>query len=76
METFIMRYGMVVCSTAEARRWEDDGCVPDLPEPGDTVVRFRGNAPPEVGRVGVRAAMGQVEDVSILATGDINGADR
>ena len=56
-ETFVMRHGMVICSTAEARRWEDDGCIDSFPAPGDTVIRFRDNAPPEIGRVGVRAAM-------------------
>lgn len=61
METFIMRHGMVVCSTAEARRWEDDGCTPDLPMPGDTIIRFRDNRPSEIGRVGVRAAIDQIE---------------
>ena len=62
METLIMRNGMVVCSTAEARKWEEDGCMPELPAPGDTVIRFRSNAPPEVGRIGVKGAIGQIED--------------
>lgn len=70
METMIMRHGMVVCSTAEARRWEDEGCVPGFPAPGDTVIRFRDNAAPDVGRVGVKAAISHVEDESFPGTGE------
>ena len=76
METLIMRNGMVVCSTAEARKWEEDGCIPDLPAPGDTVIRFRNNVAPEVGRVGVRVAMGHIEDASVPDTNDMQGVDR
>lgn len=71
METMIMRHGRMVCSVAEARRWEDDGCLADFPAPGDTVIRFRDNAAPEVGRVGVRATIDYVGDGSIAETTEI-----